>query len=277
MSLQSIKICCVIGDPIEHSLSPLIHNAGYEYRGIKDEYVYIAEKVTEESLPERLSKMVEVGVVGVSVTLPLKIAVLDQVDKVSDEARIIGAANTLLRASNGWFATNTDYLGILRPLEKRIDLSEAKVAVIGAGGAARAAVYALTEAESEVTIFNRTHSKAESLANEFECYHEPIEECSELDYFDVIINCTKLGLDDFDLLPIPSAAFNDKQIVFDCIYNRESTNLMESAKKQGAEVIHGVEMFVAQAVEQFKIFTREEVPPSFFEKVLYEHFGWAQK
>ena len=277
MSINAIKICCVIGDPIEHSLSPMIHNAGYKYQGIKDEYTYVAEQVRVEDLPKKLDKMAEIGVVGVSVTLPLKVAVLEHVDSVSDEAESIGAANTLLRINNGWFATNTDYLGILRPLEKRIDLSKAKVAVIGAGGAARAAVYALTEAESEVTIFNRTYSKAEKLAKEFSCYSETIEECSELDYFDVVINCTKLGLNDFDLLPVPIAEFNSKQIVFDCIYNREKTNLMESAERQGAEIIHGVEMFVAQAVEQFKIFTREDIRPSFFEKVLYEHFGWSQK
>ncbi len=268
------KLCCVIGYPIEHSLSPLIHNAGYEALGIQNEYSFRAFPIKPEDLDSGLETLAQLGAVGVSVTLPHKINCLPFAGTSSWAVDKIGAANTLIRKNSTWHAENTDYLGILRPLEEITHLTGKSVAILGASGAARAAIYAMSSAEANVKIFNRTASKAEDLAEEFSVEHGSWETLSELAEFDIIINCTSIGLDPNDASPVLKKLIKKEQIIFDCIYNQESTALLRDAKSQGAKTIHGVEMFTQQAKEQFLLYTGKEIDSEIFRKVLYSHFKW---
>ena len=276
MSVKNSKLCCVIGYPIEHSLSPLIHNAGYVALGIEKEFTFQAFPIKPEDLDSGLETLAQLGAVGVSVTLPHKINVLPFVGSASWAVEQIGAANTLIRQGDSWHAENTDYLGILRPLEKLTNLSQKKVAILGASGAARAAVYAVKSAEASVKIFNRTVEKAEAVAQDFGIDFGTWDQLGELIDFDIIINCTSVGLKKDDPSPVSADSLHQGQIVFDSIYNQETTALLELAKKKGAETIHGVEMFIEQAREQFFMYTNLSISGDVFRKTLYRHFKWKE-
>ncbi len=268
------KLCCVIGYPIEHSLSPLIHNAGYKALGLENQYSFRAFPIKAEDLDSGLETLAQLGAIGVSVTLPHKINCLPFVHSSSWAVDKIGAANTLIRKNSTWHAENTDYLGILKPLENLTSLIGKKVAVLGASGAGRAAVYAMNFAEANVKIYNRTESKAQELADEFGIKAGKWEELSELVDFDIIINCTSVGLESEDPCPVPESCFSSKQIVFDCIYNQQSTALLRIAKNKGAKTVHGIEMFIEQAKEQFLLYTNQEIDGEIFRTALYQHFNW---
>ena len=268
------KLCCVIGYPVEHSLSPLIHNAGYRALGLEQKYNFQAFPIRPEDLSTGLETLLQLEAVGVSVTLPHKVNCVPFVQTTSAAVDKIGAANTLVRKNFYWQAENTDYLGILHPLLKLTELAGKEVAVLGASGAARAAVYALTEAQAKVTIFNRTADKAESLAEEFSVSSRPWEDLTEVGDYQIIVNATSIGLEASDPSPIKKEYLRKNQIVFDCVYNLPTTALLTAAKEQGATTIHGVEMFIEQAREQFLLYTGEEIDAQIFRETLNQHFNW---
>ena len=277
----------VIGWPVGHSLSPHIHNAGFDARNLDGVYVPLAirpEYAAFKAAVDALRACGDMNLRGLSVTIPHKDNALryaaDTGATIDPLARSIGAVNTLVFPKSGpASALNTDYAGALDALVAAMgpapaDIAGATVAVIGAGGAARAIVAALAANGASVTIYNRTRERAAALAAEFSGKTGVVtaEDWSRLPHSTcrICINCTPLGMHPkVDASPVDfDPAWNARTIVFDTIYNPHKTQLLQLAEKKGATIITGLEMFVRQAAIQFRAFTGQEAPADLFRKVL---------
>lgn len=272
------KICMVIGDPIEHSLSPQIHNAGYEKIGIDSDYVYIAAKVKIQDIADFIKGVKAMQIRGVSCTIPHKIEIIKYLDEVDKVAKKIGAVNTIVNDHGVLKGYNTDWLGAVLPIEKITSLKNKKVALIGAGGVARAIAYGLTQKGAKLTIYNRTLEKACELAKEFYGEAHSLNDIGSIKNMDIIFNATSVGLHpkENETL-IPKKLITNHHIVFDAIYIPYETRLLKEAKEQGATIIHGVEMFLQQAVAQFKLYTGYDAPEEIMRSVLLYHLNIKEK
>ncbi|HWY80038.1 MAG TPA: shikimate dehydrogenase [Candidatus Sulfotelmatobacter sp.] len=261
------KICMVIGDPIEHSFSPQMHNAGYKALHIDNQYVYIACRVSIHTIDSFIKGAKATNIHGISCTMPHKIAVMPYLDEIDKVAKKIGAVNTIINNDGKLVGYNTDWLGVLTPLEKLTSLQNKKVALIGAGGAARAVAYAITNKGAKLLIFNRTIDKAKTLAEEFGGTAYPLNAAEIINNADIIINTTSVGLHDKKETPLPQKYITKNHIIFDVIYGHE-TRLLKEAKKQGAQIIQGREMLLYQGLAQFKLYTGHDAPETVMRKVL---------
>ncbi|MFA6081373.1 MAG: shikimate dehydrogenase [Patescibacteria group bacterium] len=265
------KICLIIGDPVVHSLSPAMHNAGYEALGIDNKFVFLGAKVKTKDVGVVVQSMKKMGIHGLACTIPHKVEVIKFLDEIDETARKIGAVNTILNRNGKLIGFNTDWLGAVTPLEKITTLSGKKALVLGAGGAARAVVFGLLKRQVKVKIFNRTKEAAIQLAKEFGCRANNLEVGSKIGDFDIIINTTSVGMKPMEnKTPIPTKFITDKQIVFDIVYVPFETKLLKEAKKRKAKVIHGIEMLLNQGTAQFEIFTGRKAPKEAMRRVLYE-------
>lgn len=265
------KICLIIGDPVSHSLSPAMHNAGYEALEIDDQFVFLGAKVKVEDIGVAVQAMRKMGIHGLTCTIPHKVEVMKFLDEIDITAKKIGAVNTVLNKNGKLIGFNTDWLGAVISLEKITTLYGKKVMILGAGGAARAIVYGLLKRGAKVKIFNRTKDKAVKLAKEFNCSFGDLSNQEETKDFNIIINTTSVGMKPLEKeTPIPTEFITDKQIVFDIVYAPYDTKLLKEAKKRGARIIHGVEMLLHQGTAQFEIYTRHKAPEEVMRRVLYE-------
>lgn len=258
----------VIGDPVTHSRSPEIHNAGYAGLGIDDQFVYIASELTH--LPEFLKGIRTMKHVrGLSCTMPYKQAVLPLLDQVNESAQKIGAVNTVVKDDERLTGYNTDWQGFLAAIQPHTQLKEKRVSLIGGGGAARSVLYALTSEGANVTIHNRNEDKAKQLAAEFNCGCTPLDDADRLQKADVIVNTTPIGMQpDTNSMPIPEAVLRAGQVVFDIVYTPYTTKLLHTAEARGATVIRGCEMLLQQAFIQFELFTGLEAPQDVMRQTL---------
>lgn len=256
------KICMVIGDPVEHSLSPQMHNAGYEALHIDDTYVYVACHVDVKNIENFINGVRSMGIRGISCTIPHKIAVIPFLDKVDETAKKIGAVNTIINDNGILKGHNTDWLGVSESLKKIISLKGKKVALLGAGGAARAAAYAVIMSGADLMIFNRTLENAQKLAKEFGGVEHSLEKIEKVKYADIIINTTSVGLEKQNETPISKEYINKNQVVFDLVYGKNETQLIKDAKENGAKTLSGIDMLLHQGFAQFKLFTGHEAPES---------------
>lgn len=266
------KFCLIVGDPVDHSLSPAIHNAAYQYLGIDDQFVYLGSNVKISDLEKVVLAMrVMKNFRGLTCTIPHKIEVLKYLDWIDPVAKKIGAVNTVLNADGVLKGYNTDWQGAIIPLEKITFLKNKKVAVIGAGGAARAIVYGLLLKKAKVKIFNRTVKKAIDLAKEFGCEGAGLNEQKEIKDFEIVINATSVGMKPVvDKISINEQYLNKNQIVFDIVYTPIKTKLLKLAEEKGAKIISGAEMLLYQAIPQFEIYTGFKAPVEIMRKTLYE-------
>jgi len=249
------RVFGVAGDPVAHSLSPVIMNAALRRENVNGVYLALHAK----TLKDLLTCVREIPLHGLSITMPYKEAILDQLDNTDTHTRKVGACNTVVRAQDGkLYGFNTDTAGVIRPLEKRITLENAKVLVIGAGGAARAAVFALKERGAEVWILNRSVASAQKLARQARARTAKRPELKKLQ-FDVIINATPVGMSNSNESPLNENEINARY-VFDMVYDPPETRFMKLAQSRGAQVIPGIEMFVHQAARQFEIWTGKPAP-----------------
>lgn len=256
--LKNIKVCCIVADPATHSLSPKMHSAGYIALGLEEDFIFLRFRVSVGNLEKFINEVRDDNNFrGASVSLPHKVEIMKYLDEIDAVAKKIGAVNTIVKDGKKLKGYNTDYLGILNPLKKIVNLKGKKAAVIGAGGAARAAVYVLTSQGSKTTIFNRDVKRAEKLAQEFNCNYDSLDNISKISTFDVVINATKVGMDEKDSPLIPKDLIKSNQIIFDVVY--PITKLIKNAKEQKAKTISGIEMLLYQGVEQFKLFTGKNV------------------
>jgi 3-dehydroquinate dehydratase / shikimate dehydrogenase len=248
------RVYGVVGDPVAHSLSPAIMNAALRRETVNGVYVALHAK----TLKDLLACVREIPIHGLSVTMPYKEAVLRYLDNTDSHTTKIGACNTVVRAQDGkLYGFNTDTTGVVRPLQQRLSLEQAKVLVLGAGGAARAAVYGLKERGAEVYILNRTPGPAQKLARSARARTLKRPDLKK-HTFDVIVNATPIGMDSKES-PLKQDEIKARY-VFDMIYDPVETPLLKLAKAAGAEVIPGIEMFVQQAARQFEIWTGKPAP-----------------
>ena len=263
------KVCMVIGDPVEDSLSPQLHNAGYHALQIQDQLVYVASRIKAENLAAFIKAVKAMGLVGVSCKTPHKIAVMKYLDEIDPIAQKIGAVNTIVNKNGRLKGYNTDWLGIVQPLQKLTPLRNKKVALLGAGGAARAAAFGLTEKGANLTIYNRTTKKAQDLANELGVKAKSLDASDELKQADIIVNATSVGSPpNTQSSPIPVNIIQEKQIVFDAVAVPYNTALLRGATQQGATVVHGIEMLLYQGMAQFELYTGRPAPEAVMREAL---------
>ncbi len=250
------RIFGVAGNPIAHSLSPLMHNSAFRSEGVNA--VLLPLKV--RALSDLLALTLELPLSGVAITMPLKREVLPHLDHMDSLTEQIGACNTLRVTADGkLYGFNTDVAGVVRPLEKRLKLRGARVAVLGAGGAARAAVFGLVDQGADVFIVNRTYEHAVSLAKASRAAALKHQQLAK-QQFDALINSTPCGMTgSAQALPLAENELN-AGLVFDMVYNPLETPLLKLAKSRGIRVINGLEMFVQQGARQFEIWTGKTPP-----------------
>lgn len=265
------NICLVIGDPIDHSLSPIMHNAGYKALGIDRNFNYKKKLVKIEDLKKFIESLKDSNIRGVSLTMPHKLEALKYLDNIDETAIKIGAVNTIVNNNGLLTGYNTDWLGVVTPIEKITSLKGKKVAIIGAGGAARAAVYGFVKSGSKVTIFNRTIETAKKMAEEFDCSFASFDNLDQIKNMDIIFNATSVGMEPaIKDSPVPKEFLEKTHIVYDAIYAPLQTQLIKEAKNKGAQAIYGLEMLLYQGIAQFELFTNQKAPVEAMRKALQE-------
>jgi|SRR5665213_1642678 len=261
------KLCVVIGDPVEDSLSPQIHNAGYESLGIDDQFVYAACQISAPDLADFVAGARAMGIRGICCKMPHKLEIMRYLDEIDPVAEAVGAVNTVVNDNGHLKGYNTDWIGITEPLEAITSLQGKKVALLGAGGAARAAAYGVTKRGAELTIYNRTLEKAELLAAQVGGTARSIDDAESIKSMDIIINTTSVGVPlSHNETPLPKEFITEKHIVFDAVYASGYTRLLNEAQEQGAQIIPGTEMLLHQGMEQFRLFTGQNAPENAMRK-----------
>jgi 3-dehydroquinate dehydratase / shikimate dehydrogenase len=263
----------VIGNPVGHSLSPAMHNAGFSARGMNAVYVPFLVR----DLRDFLDSIGPLGIRGFSVTLPNKEKLLRHLDGCDPLAARIGAVNTVVVRSGGnLYGYNTDYVGVLRALERRIPLEASRVLIVGAGGAARAVAFALAQAGSTVCITARRFARAKALAK-MVGGESIVRDRVRGEFFDAIVNATPLGM----YPAVRSSPLDARELncclVFDTIYRPRATKLLQLAAKRGIEAVSGVEMFVAQGTAQWEIWTGERAPVAAMRRAVVTALAAAER
>ncbi len=249
------RVYGVAGDPVAHSLSPLVMNTALGRETVNGVYLALHAK----TLKDLLACVRNIPIHGLSITMPYKEAIVSHLDNTDSHTAIIGACNTVVRAQDGkLYGFNTDTAALVRPLEQRITIEGSRVLVLGAGGAARAAVFGLRERGAEVFILNRNPEAAKKLARQAHARSVKRPDLKKLD-FDVIVNATPVGMDNLRDTPLHEEEIRTR-FLFDMIYDPWETRLITLAKGRGAQIIPGMEMFVHQAARQFEIWTGKPAP-----------------
>lgn len=267
------EIFGIIGNPVGHSRSPLMHNPALEKLGRNG--VYLPFEVEDagrfiQDFVRPATQKIDWRLRGVSVTIPHKLAVMPFLDQIDLEARTIGAVNTIVVQDGELHGYNTDVTGAMQPLRELIGLHGARVAVIGAGGSARAICFGLKMRQAEVTIFARDLRKAQPLAEEFDA------KLAALDTFsgdtDIVINCTPIGMlhHSEGQSPLRAEILAGVKLVYDLIYTPEETALLRDAKAAGCQTLGGLAMLVGQAAEQFRLWTGLEATPNDLVDVMWQ-------
>lgn len=258
------RVYGVIADPVAHSKSPQIHNRAFHARRI--DAVYLPFLVSSAQLGDWMKLATELPVAGFSVTIPHKQKILRHLDIVEPLARRIGAVNTVWRRAGKWRGSNTDVVGVLKPLERHLRISRAKVLLAGYGGAARAAAFGLKDAGADLTITGRDLARAQTLAKAVGAGVKSIAQASKAT-FDALVNATPVGMyPNVDACLFPDLV--PGEVVLDMVYNPRETVLIRKAREQGATVICGHEMFLEQAAQQFEVWTGESAPRSIMSEAL---------
>ncbi len=256
---RSTPVACVIGDPIGHSKSPLIHNRALAAAGVDG--VYVAFRVARDELDEFILGAQSLGFRGLSITIPHKEAVLRHVSRLEPAALAIGAVNTLVFEPDGAVAgCNTDESGALDALEAFAPVRGKPALVLGAGGAARGIVHGLIRRGADVAVTNRSRARADELAATM-----PVEvvawESRHAHAFDMLVNCTSVGMHpEVDATPFDAEHLPPGAVVFDTVYNPVETRLLREAHARGCRIVVGTEMFVRQAARQFEMFFQAAAP-----------------
>ncbi len=259
------RVYGVAGDPVAHSLSPQIFNAAFRRESVNAVYLALHAK----KLSDLLGCVRHIPIHGLSVTMPYKEEILKHLDNTDAATDKIGACNTVIRAHDGkLYGFNTDVAGVVRPLENRMQVAGARVLVLGAGGAARAAVFGLKERQAEVYIANRTAGAGKRLAKKARAKYVSRSQLKKLQ-FDVIINATPVGMGGGRQSPLTDKEIHARYLL-DMVYTPPETRLAKLARARGVQVIPGWEMFVFQAARQFEIWTGKPAPISEIQRVVLQ-------
>lgn len=264
----------VIGDPVGHSYSPLVHNAAFKQLGLNK--VYVPFRVPPDDLAPFLANAPSLDIRGLSVTIPHKETIVRKVAKIDGAVRGLGAANTVVFNGPEATAYNTDYRAAMESLEEAMGgprgeqspVEGKTTLLLGAGGAARAIAYGLKRRGANVVIANRTGKRAEQLATTFQCRAIEWGQRHGIDA-DILINCTPVGMHpNVDDTPYDKHHLRPSMVVFDTVYNPESTVLVKEARSRSCKVVTGVDMFIRQAAIQFQLFTGREAPTGVMRETL---------
>ena len=260
------RLYAVIGDPIAHSLSPVMHNAAFRRMGHNG--VYVAFRVTD--LPGAVAGIRALNLHGCSVTIPHKVAIMALLDHVDPLARQIGAVNTIVNDAGRLSGFNSDSPGAMAALLEKTPVARRHVAVIGAGGAARALAHGVTAHGGRLTIVNRSADKGRRLAGEVDG-----EFCSLADFagvgVDILVNTTPVGMTPHtDWMPVTHACLRPGMTVMDIVYHPLETRLIRAARDAGCTVVDGVAMFVHQGACQFERWTGKKAPVQLMKKTVLE-------
>ena len=273
-----LKTFAVIGDPIDHSLSPTIHNAAY--RELEMECTYIGYRVTQGELATGIESLKKIKIAGFNVTIPHKIEMMRYLDNFDNNCKKIGAVNTVLNDDGILRGFNTDMDGFLEPIKrKEIKMKNSKILILGAGGAARAIIAGFQkENAKEITIVNRTKSKGDELS-EFSnrmglsSVSSSIKDMEDFDSkFDMIVNASSLGLKGEKNI-IPDRLFDEQTTVYDIVYKPIKTDLINTAKERKSRIIFGYEMLLGQAIRSFEIWLDKQAPYDAMKRAILGGFG----
>jgi len=278
------KICGIIGDPIEHTMSPVMHNAAFKNRGV--DYVYLAFRVKKEELGKAIEGMRALDIRGLNITIPHKVTVIPFLDELDPLADKIGAVNTIVNDNGVLRGYNTDATGFLHALRERGVEPEGKsVVILGAGGASRAISFILAERGSSLVILNRTWDKAKICADRIsETFQRKATAlklnrgnlAAALSQADILVNATSIGMSpNINETPVTSNLLKPGLVVFDIVYNPIKTRLRREAEAAGATVISGLDMLVWQGALAFEKWTGLKAPVELMRekviKVLEKH------
>jgi len=241
----------VFGNPVRHSLSPVIHNGAFQRMGLNA--AYLAFEVS--NLEEAVSGIKGLGIRGVSVTIPFKTQIIPFLDQLDEVAGKIQAVNTIRHEGGKLIGYNTDWSGALGALEEKVDLTGKRIYLLGTGGAARAIAFGLKERGCQVFIGGRSPKKAAALAEELGMVHRPFPFSGRLDA-DVLVNATSAGMSPNDEeSPVPKEVLYKEMTVMDIVYKPLKTKLLRGAEERGCRTIDGLEMLARQGAAQIEIWT----------------------
>lgn len=266
-------ITCLIGYPVEHSLSPDMHNASFEALGLN--YCYIALPVHPDSLPSSIEGLRALNFRGANVTVPHKEKVISLLDEVDEEAKFIGAVNTIVNNSGILKGYNTDGRGFMKSLDENgIEVNGKDIFLVGAGGAARAIGYYLCKRASNLYISDIDKNKASSLSMDLRKINSSVfftEEKDKLHTADIIINATPLGLKPDDPLPFETDRVFSSQVIIDLIY--KNTPVLKRAAGAGCKTLNGLGMLLWQGVLAFQLWTGISPPVEIMRNTLIQGFS----
>ncbi len=266
MSESKARIFGLFGNPVGHSLSPLMHNTAYGAMKIRALYVPFCV----QNLEEAVNGIRTMNLSGVSVTIPFKSKALRYLDEMDESVRRIGAVNTIVNKEGRLQGHNTDWIGFVRDLKEFMFIRGNTFGIIGAGGAARAVVFGILAEGGEAVVLNRTAEKGLALAKEFGCPFRPLSAIGGLKA-ECIVNTTSVGMaPGVGNSPLEAGALRNFPQVVDIIYNPLKTKLLEDAQKAGCRTRSGLGMFVHQGAEQIRLWTGMEPPLDFMRRVVQE-------
>ncbi|MEM2759748.1 MAG: shikimate dehydrogenase [Nitrososphaerales archaeon] len=278
MSDNDLRTYCIIGDPVDHSLSPAMHNAAFKALNLN--CVYIAFRIAKDELEAGLMSLRKANIAGFNVTMPHKVAVMPLLDELDETCTKIGAVNTVNNESGKFKGYNTDIHGFIEPIRRRkIGLKGKTILLMGAGGAARAAVAALVEQDvAKVVIASRNLERANILGDL--CKRSTVE-CETINFdnitnyslnADMIVNATPIGMKGEEGM-LRAEHMRSDCVVYDLVYRPMETGLIRSAEEAGATVIYGYEMLLEQGAKSFEIWLQMEAPRDVMKKTLIGDFG----
>jgi len=271
------KLCAVIGDPVEHSLSPAVHNAAFAALNLP--YVYVAFRVRD--VAAAVAGIRGLGLAGASVTIPHKTAIIPYLDELDGQARRVGSVNTVVNRNGRLLGYTTDGAGALRAMDAAgVPVKSSRVALVGTGGAARAVAFALLSAGcGPVTLVGVERDQMAALAGDLAEAGGSIKAVAAggadaeraIAAADLIVNCSPVGMHpDVNETPVPARLMHEGQSAFDAVYNPMETRFLREARGAGCRAVSGVEMFVGQAAAQFELWTGREAPVGVMREVVVE-------
>lgn len=275
-------MCGIIGNPIEHTISPVMQNAAFQE--LELDFVYVPFKVKPGDLNQAIQGVKALSIRGINVTIPHKVAVIPFLDELDSLAENIGAVNTIVNESGTLKGYNTDASGFLKALlAEGVQPENRKITILGAGGAARAIAFILADKGANLTIMNRHLDSAQKLADRtFQLFRRDVQALElnrenlkdNLFGAEILVNTTSLGMSpENDNTPVPALLIKPGLVVFDIIYNPVKTRLLYEAEERGAKVIGGIEMLVWQGAAAFEIWTGKRAPVQIMREAVMRALG----
>jgi len=264
---QYTELYGVIGNPVRHSLGPIMHNAAFSQKGVNAVYLTFES----DDIEGAVKGMRSLGIKGMSVTIPYKSSVMPFLDELDPLAKEIGAVNTVVNNNNRLIGFNTDASGVLKALEEVVSVNGKSCIIIGAGGAARAIGFILKKNNVKLMIANLSVKRGMELCRSLDAGFIEMEQVPDVKA-DILINTTPVGMSPvIDICPVPENALRPGMTVMDIIYNPKTTKLLHLAAGRGCRVVEGIGMFIYQGADQFRLWTGKDAPVDVMKKVVEEY------